>query len=72
MKSEVRCVTAAHEAVVLALFAVRAAVRPLSFTKSVEVDRETYHRLKTDLMSQGEPVPVDSVIGCHSRTVEAG
>ena len=81
MKSGVRYVVAAFAVVMLALVAVRAAVQPLSFTKSVEVDRGTYYRLKVDLTYKGVPAPFDIVVGCNvrqinyrdnSRTVEVG
>jgi hypothetical protein len=51
------------------------------FTKSVEVDRGTYFRLKVKLAYKGEPQDFDIVVGCNvrqinykdnSRTVEVG
>ena len=52
-----------------------------SFTKSVEVDRGTYFRLKVKLTYKGEPQDFDIVVGCNvkqinykdgSRTLEVG
>src|SRR5262249_39592566 len=51
------------------------------FTKSVEVDRSTYFRLKVKLAYKGEPQDFDIVVGCNvrqtnykdgGRTVEVG
>jgi len=38
-----------------------------SFTKSVEVDRGTYFRLKVKLAYKGEPQDFDIVVGCNVR-----
>src|SRR4051812_49813300 len=38
-----------------------------SFTKSVEVDRGTYFRLKVKLTYRGEPQDFDIVVGCNVR-----
>jgi hypothetical protein len=52
-----------------------------TFTKSVEVDRGTYYRLKVRLTYKGEPQDFDIVVGCNvrkinyrdnSRTLEVG
>ncbi len=59
----------------------RAFAQSQSFTKSVEVDRGTYYRLKVQLTYKGEPQDFDIVVGCNvrqtdyldnSRTVEVG
>jgi hypothetical protein len=58
---------------------VQALLGRWSFTKSVEVDRGTYYRLKVNLAYKSEPLAFDVVVGCNvkitrykdnSRTVE--
>jgi hypothetical protein len=59
----------------------RAFTQSQSFTKSVEVDRGRYYRLKVNLAYKGEPLVFDIVVGCNvrvtrykdnDRTVEVG
>ena len=40
-----------------------------SYTKSVEVDRGTYFRLKVKLTYKGEPQDFDIVVGCNVRRI---
>jgi hypothetical protein len=51
------------------------------FTKSIEIDRSSYYRLKVNLTYRGEPQDFDIVVGCNvrqinyrdnSRTLEVG
>ena len=70
---------------IIVLLVLLAALAPLfegwTFTRSVEVDRGTYFRLKLDFAYKGTPQNYDVVYGCNvrqirykdgSRTVEAG
>jgi hypothetical protein len=59
----------------------RAFAQSQSFTKSVEVDRSRYYRLKVNLAYKGQPLIFDIVVGCNvkvtrykdnDRTVEVG
>ena len=59
----------------------RAFAQSQSFTKSVEVDRSKFYRLKVKLTYKGEPQDFDIVVGCNvrqinyrnnSRTLEVG
>src|SRR6266567_2723416 len=59
----------------------RALAQPQGFTKSVEVDRSKFYRLKVKLTYKGEPQDFDIVVGCNvrqinyrnnSRTLEVG
>jgi hypothetical protein len=68
-------------AIVLRPMLITDASGQTSFTKSVEVDRGTYFRLKVKLTYKGEPQDFDIVVGCNvrqtnyadkSRTVEVG
>jgi hypothetical protein len=59
----------------------RQAFAQSAFTKSIEIDRSTYYRLKVSLAYRGEPQDFDIVVGCNvrqinykdnSRTLEVG
>jgi hypothetical protein len=59
----------------------RAFAQSQSFTKSVEVDRSRYYRLKVNLAYKDQPLVFDIVVGCNvrvtrykdnDRTVEVG